>query len=759
MLKKIFGVLLAILTISTATAFAYSDVGSERDDYEAITRLSDMGIVSGYPDGTFNPDATITRGEFARLIVSALGKDSEAKSTGYNSTFGDVANGVWSAPYINYVSNKGIVAGYPDGSFQPDKTISFAESLTIVMRVLDYKEDTVGYFWPNNYVNAASSAGVSEGLYYGNDQAITRGDAAVIIDRAMFTDFCGREDNMLLESSGYKAIRDVVVLKSGKEITLSDSGTYKTKSSQQVDVGYFADYAVLDKNSDIVAFKVTGEGKNISKYSKNVYVNAVNENTVSYLSFGEAGTWRFDNTFTIYKDEQKMNFSQTKAYITSGCDLTFYGETYGDWDFAVIADDEVKPVLATKNYAETSTKLESVDINKNGLTVYRDGKSAKLADISVNDVVYYNTKSNVMDVYSKKVTGIYYAASPSKSLVETATVGGKSYKIGYDAAAYKLGANADSFEIGDRVTLLLGKNDEAIFAVELEGTTIGEYGVVLATGTQIAESGDNIGATEIYADIFMTDGEEYRVTTTKDYESLIGSLVKIDYESGKATLTATGTTSGYVGVLDTKNRTLNGKTILRDAVIIQRTAYDDYDYARCIKLDFDTMTAKSITEKQLLNVVAGNGFGDIMILYVKDLESVDSFGIITGIKENGGEVGGASYTIYSNGLEKTYSASFTVSGLANRTPILFNLTGSDTDTLKKLYNIASGKIEAIDESRIKIGGETYSLDADVQVIDISNYSYNTKSIDSLINGDITSVTIYSDTSENDACVIRIIIVG
>lgn len=759
--RKLITMLLCLaIMLSSVSAFAYNDVSYTDRAYDSIHRLGDLGIVSGYGDGNFGTNNTITRAEFARVIVSALGKDKEAKSMGFTSSFFDVAiSSSWCAPYVNYVSSQNIVLGYPDGSFQPDKTISFAECLTIILRVLDYKEDTVGYYWPNNYVDAARALGISDGMSYNAGDAITRGDAALMIDRALFTDLNGQKDKTLLEKAGYTVVRDTVVVDSvngGREVRLSDSKTYSSKMTLSADVGMFASYAVIDKNSNLVALKSDSES-GVTE-SMTVYVNAVTDNTISYISNGKTGSYTFTSGFEVYADGSKQTFSQAKNSIKAGADITFYGEG-GGWDFAVIGGDDIEPVIARRNYTVADTNLEGTDINSRGLTVYRDGKSASVSDILVNDVVYYNTRSNVMDVYSKKVTGIYYDAVPSKSFVETVTVGGKSYEIGYDAAAQKLGANVGSFEIGERVTLLLGKDNKAVFAVELSDTVYDSYGVVTGTGTQIADSGMNEGSTEIYADVFMPDGETHRIVTATDYKHMIGYLVNISYENSKAKLTLQQKKSGQSGALDIQNRTLNGTTILKDAVVIQRNSFDIEKSATCQLLNLDTMTAKRLDDNQLLNIVSGNGFGDIAIIYIENVESTASFGVVSGIIKSGQGISG--YKIYSDGAEKSFNTSFNVSGLSVRNPVLFKLTGSDSDTIKKLFEVANGTVVAADTSRIKIGNKTYQLSPDVQIVDISNLSdFTTVAIDELVSGNVGKrVTLYSDTSSASACVIRVITIG
>ncbi len=763
-IKKLLSIVLAIVSAAMLmpSAMAYTDIQESDYCYEAAVRLGDLGIISGYDDGSFHPNDTITRAEYARIIVSAMDKETDAKSTGMISSFMDVPDGLWSAPYINYVSSQNIVAGYSDGSFQPDKTISFAESLTILLRVLGYTEASVGYFWPNNYVDAANSLGISSDMSYGVNQPITRGDAVMMIDHALFADLCGEKDKTLLENNGYTILEDMIVLEYGtqnskNEVRFSDSKTYTSKMSNAVTVGQFFDYAVLDKNGYLVAVKTDG-GTSMAEQTA-VYVTSVTDNTISYISNGVTGSIRLDNNYNFYLNGAKTTFSTVKSSIRAGTDITFY--SHDNENFAIIGDDDdVAPVIAKRNYTDSDTNLEGITINHTGLTVYRAGKSASLSDIQINDVVYYNTKTNVMDVYNKKVTGIYYDAQPSKAYVQTVTVGGNSYTIGYEAAANSLNASAGSFQIGERVTLLLGKDDKAVFAIELSETTVDDYCVVLSTGTQLASTGANEGSSEQYADVFMSDGSTARLVTDKDYNTCIGYLARISYENGTAKLTRQSTTATGYGALDKTNRTLNGRTILKDARIIQRTAVESEEYAECEMLDLDTMTATAITSEQLLNIVSVNSFGDISLLYVTNVEATENFGVIYGTNKTADEsVNG--YKIYTIDGGTTYSSNFTVAGLSTGMPVKFTLSGSSLDKLEKLYQIkTAGSVQAVDESRIMVSDNIYKLSPTVLAVVVNDTSsYRIMSLDELAaSKDIINVTLYSDTSASSASVIRVITV-
>ena len=127
----------------------YSDV-SEDDWYNnAVSTLTNAGIIDGYEDGTFKPNGNITRAEFATIAVRFF----EATYEGEN-LFPDI-DGHWAQDYINEAANAGIVDGYPDGTFGPQKLITRAEAMTMVNRTIDRHphkdhllEDMI--VWPDN---------------------------------------------------------------------------------------------------------------------------------------------------------------------------------------------------------------------------------------------------------------------------------------------------------------------------------------------------------------------------------------------------------------------------------------------------------------------------------------------------------------------------------------------------------------------------------------------------------------------------------
>jgi hypothetical protein len=95
----------------------------------AISTLSDQGILTGYPDGTFHPDGLITRAEFSAMMVKALGLQPQPSGS---QTFSDVPTNNWAYPAIETVRSTGLVSGYPNGQFMPARSITRAEAMAVL---------------------------------------------------------------------------------------------------------------------------------------------------------------------------------------------------------------------------------------------------------------------------------------------------------------------------------------------------------------------------------------------------------------------------------------------------------------------------------------------------------------------------------------------------------------------------------------------------------------------------------------------------
>ncbi len=197
-MRRLLSVLLGLSLVLGSFGLAFSAVPADVADTEyeeAVSVLMTLGIIDGYPDGTFRPENTITRAELAKLLIAALEMDDEAIRL-YASGLSDVSTH-WAKGYVGYADKLDIVVGYPDKSFRPQNPVSYDEAITMIVRALGYTAEDVGEVWPTNYVEKGTELGILSGIT-GGSQGANRGDIAIMLHRAMKLAIAGdKEDTML----------------------------------------------------------------------------------------------------------------------------------------------------------------------------------------------------------------------------------------------------------------------------------------------------------------------------------------------------------------------------------------------------------------------------------------------------------------------------------------------------------------------------------------------------------------------------------
>lgn len=164
---------------------------------EPVETLATIGLIGGYPDGTFKPNKSISRAELTTLLVKARLSDATPEST--NTQFKDVTKKHWASFFVKSGVDEGLVTGYPDKNFKPGKSLNRAEGITIITRFSQVKEpdmilegpfsDVPGRHWAAKSITAARSAGL---LQYLNgkplepNKQMTRAEAAEIISKTQF---------------------------------------------------------------------------------------------------------------------------------------------------------------------------------------------------------------------------------------------------------------------------------------------------------------------------------------------------------------------------------------------------------------------------------------------------------------------------------------------------------------------------------------------------------------------------------------------
>jgi len=156
----------------------FSDV-SDSYTATAVETLRLMGVLDGYSDGTFRPGAVLTRAQFCKMAVFAMDGSSELGRYSTVTIFPDVKPSHWASSYINMAAKKGVISGFADGKFKPEQTVTAGQAVTILMRGLGYKDENMGGVWPQSYMAEAGTCGLlkSTGITSAYS-ALTRAQAA-----------------------------------------------------------------------------------------------------------------------------------------------------------------------------------------------------------------------------------------------------------------------------------------------------------------------------------------------------------------------------------------------------------------------------------------------------------------------------------------------------------------------------------------------------------------------------------------------------
>ncbi len=183
-MKKTLSVFLCFLLLfsfSLNTAYGLSVVES------AGEYLKDIGLYTGYEDGSLGLDRNITRAEFATLAVRIEGLEDLQEDNKGNTAFKDVSSEHWASGFINIATGQDLIVGFEDNTYRPEENVTYVQTLAVIIRILGYDNNLEGE-WPNNYINKAKELGLSKNINLDPDDVINRGEIAVIVKNALSVD-------------------------------------------------------------------------------------------------------------------------------------------------------------------------------------------------------------------------------------------------------------------------------------------------------------------------------------------------------------------------------------------------------------------------------------------------------------------------------------------------------------------------------------------------------------------------------------------
>lgn len=173
-----------------AAAADFPDVSAEHPNYNAVTYLTELGVIAGYDDGSFKPDREITRTEFCALMARTLGYSKDTYVIG-NIPFTDVRQGYWGEPFISFCYEMDLINGMGDGTFAPAAKITLEQVVKMAVCAIGKQGDSLkikGDKWYTGYAKVADEYGLLNTVDQSFGENADRGSVAQIVFNMLKTE-------------------------------------------------------------------------------------------------------------------------------------------------------------------------------------------------------------------------------------------------------------------------------------------------------------------------------------------------------------------------------------------------------------------------------------------------------------------------------------------------------------------------------------------------------------------------------------------
>lgn len=477
-MKKIIAMLTTVVMLASmlgsVTAFAaFSDVEESNPYRNAITTLTKLSVIDGYEENgatLFKPDGTITRAEFTKLIVYMLGfKDLQYSSY----SFTDVDDSHWAKNFIQTAYDRGIIAGFGDGIFAPDQSVTYEQALKMVVCTLGYDDfaqmiETTSDNWADKYIQEANQLGLTKNVVnaaYGD--GASRGVIAQVLYNALEIE--------MYENNGYQWVKtektlleDYLKVKKLKG-TLVGVGDYVTEDCKVNLPEDNMDILALDGEEHIIDYSgYTSSITDINKYLGHTitvyYTQPSNNGDKILVSIDDETTknsiieisYEDLNSFSEHTLKYYDSTSKTKTAKLKDNDVTvrYNGKI-------VAADDTVTLTNPVTKEEESFTRQEALENWLNPDTDYTIYGDVKMTD-NGNDGTY-----DMLQIYDYETMVSYTAPTSADYRITDKLVTGNYLILDPQSASYTYTIQKNGAEIP---VTSISANDVIMYAESLDGS-------------------------------------------------------------------------------------------------------------------------------------------------------------------------------------------------------------------------------------------------------------------------------------------------
>ncbi|MBE7021859.1 MAG: S-layer homology domain-containing protein [Ruminococcaceae bacterium] len=496
--KKLPAAILAgIMTVGMAfSSFAAlpSDVVDSPYE-EAIETLSALDIMIGDDDGMFRPTDSIKRSEFAKVAVEAMGLGDVASASNHQTKYPDVVENHWANGYINVATEQGVVIGDDERNFRPDDSITYAEAMTILVRIIGHEPSALskGGF-PTGYMVVGSQNGISKNAAASANDKVVRGMVAQMTFNTLtvkMMEQVGFGNDERYEIVDKTLLADVLdVTKDSGQITalgissISGSSSLKDNEVRIGDKVFSVSEEALPTVRNLLGFNVTYYVREHDNGDEELILaraekNKNNATTVATDDIENVVAEEGKNTIVHYwldketdKNTKELTIGQKAQMIFNGKPVDFDAALLrpdsGRVTFLDIDNDDIHDLVFVTSF--TNLVVESV-IETSHKVTDKYGNPSLVLDPDDKDVKFTLTKAGhlikLSDLNEWDVLSVAKSKDGSIISVEISSnrVTGKVEEI----EDTKFFIDGKEYEVAKNYTGEIKLNDEGTFYLDIEG--------------------------------------------------------------------------------------------------------------------------------------------------------------------------------------------------------------------------------------------------------------------------------------------------
>ncbi len=528
-----------LLLCINVNIFAYTDI-EHSESMDKIVVLDELGLYTGYQDGTFRPNETVTRLEFCETMVNIMNIDVSAY---YNSQspFSDVPTGHWAAPFVIALYNQGFINGTGNGEFRPYENVSVTDVLKTFIHILgaDFLAEQNGGY-PLGYETVAVDFGITKGIKSINSE-LTRETFATLIynllEQPVYEMSSFGEYRVIYDSDRYNFMSKYLNLYKGKGIVYESENISLVKEGQKnseyikigdlsllsseksVDdyIGQYTEYyarlndndeyelvAIFPVKTDVVKLYPDDIVSVNMKSSKEIEIKYSKENEIKYSTVEIT-----QDATVVYNGVRHTNFDPDVDFNIMCGEITLIDNDRSG-KYSVVLINEYDIIVAGGIYYESGLISDVYDTSKRIMfndanvkyTFERDGK-----EFDPNDIVPYDILCVEKNKYN--MTNVNVLVSRNRIAGNITMVNNEGVYI--DDKFYKL--------TGVASTLNLVPGDHGAFYADIYGK-IAAYDKKYDFNTNVyalmMAASKNSGIDETYAYKFMLQDKTICILSSKD---------------------------------------------------------------------------------------------------------------------------------------------------------------------------------------------------------------------------------------------------